>query len=66
MLHLKRLLRMAPMFLKGEITWGNFINSTRLAQKSVCLVGGGMVFCDRADEALFFQDNDDMQPTADQ
>lgn len=56
MKRIKRLLRMATMFVLGEITWMNFMASLRINQKAVCLVAGGMVFCDRDDERVFFQE----------
>ena len=55
---IRRLLRMAPVFVQGQITWDSFKASLRLAQKSVCLVGGGMMFCEREDECLFFQEEE--------
>lgn len=55
MKRLKRLCRMAPMLLKGEITLSSFNQSMNLQQKSVCMVGGGMVFCDRCTENRFFK-----------
>jgi hypothetical protein len=42
------------------VTWSNFVKSLRPAQKSVLLVGGGVVFCDREDERLYFQEETTM------
>ncbi len=66
MKRIKRLLRMALMFIQGEITWKNFLASLRMNQKSVCLVAGGTVFCDREDERLFFQEDDEEMAAPDQ
>ena len=56
MKRVKRLFRLTPMWVKGEITMGSFKLSMNPVQKSICLVGGGMVFCDRDDEQLCFQE----------
>jgi len=49
----KRFTRMARLFLARRITWESFKLSQRTSQKAVCLIGGGMVFCDYADEAAY-------------
>lgn len=55
---IKRLSRMAPMWLRGDITFDNFkLSINHLEMKAVCLTGGGMMFCDREDEKLFFQED---------
>lgn len=55
---IKRLVRMAPMWIRGTITFGALVASINLNQKAICLIGGGMVLCDREDERLYFQEDD--------
>ena len=66
MKRIKRLLRMVPMFIQGEVTWMSFMASLRMNQRSVCLVGGGMVFCDREAERIFFQEDDEEMVSPDE
>jgi hypothetical protein len=56
--YLRRVFRMADLRLARRVTWRNFLKSLRPSQKAVSLIGGGMVFCDREDEHLFFQENE--------
>ncbi|KGE50379.1 hypothetical protein LYZ96_12230 [Xanthomonas hortorum pv. vitians] len=50
-----RLLRLAAT---RQISWYSFRCGLRSTQIAVALVGGGMVFCDPAVEALFFEVDD--------
>jgi hypothetical protein len=51
----RRISRMFGLLLANRVTWLNFKLSLRPTQKNVPLIGGGLVFCDREDENLYFE-----------
>ncbi len=53
MTYLRRFARMSTMAIGGRISWGSWRRSLRPHQRSVCLMGGGMVFCDRRGQRTF-------------
>jgi hypothetical protein len=50
----KRFTRMAWLLLTRRITFASFKRSLSTSQRAVCAIGGGMVFCDYADERMYF------------
>lgn len=56
MTRISRFARMLNMLLAGDVSWHSFKLGLSLNQRSVCRKSGpGMLFCDRNDEAAFFQ-----------
>ena len=50
-----RIARMLVAWAQGRITWHSARLGMQPTQKTVCCKGGGMMFCDAGDEAIFFQ-----------
>jgi hypothetical protein len=54
LLYLRRLLRMTKFLVAGRISRHSFRRSLNPRQRAVCMIGGGLVFCDYRDENDFF------------
>lgn len=50
-----RIARMLVAWAQGRITWHSARLGMQRTQKAICCKGGGMMFCDAGDEAIFFQ-----------
>lgn len=55
MSRVRRAARMFAAWVHGRITWRSARRGMHPSQKAVCCKAGGMMFCDAADEAVFFQ-----------
>lgn len=49
-----RFSRMTGMLLSNRISWSSYVLGLRQAQVAVCAKRGGMLFCERATERMFF------------
>ena len=54
MSRIARCVRMVRALASGRVTWSSFWAGLRPSQVAVCCRGGGMMFCNAAEEAMFF------------
>lgn len=55
--YMLRVARMTELLARRRVSWGSYRASLRPQQQTVLLNGGGVVFCDRCSERIFFQED---------